>query len=615
MHILAPWWLSLFLPLAGLLILLYLLKLRRRNYVVPSIFLWEQALQDLQANAPLQKLRKNLLLLIQLIVLLLVVLALMRPAMQWRQAGGHDVVLVIDTSASMRSTDVLPSRFAAAKRAAQRTVEALGARDRMMIVAAGGGTRPLTTFTNDKRQLREALDALQVTDTRADLRDAIELAAGRRKTGTPPEIVIYSDGAVPPVQLPADFTQSINFQRIGKRCDNVGIVMMSMRRRMTRQGDFEGLVGIKNFSDVPKTFTLELALDGRLLDARDITLPAKGSRTEVLSRLPKVSGVLSARIDLRDDLLVDNEGRLILPKVDPAPVALATTGNQFLLTALNLDPTLDITAYTAPPTTLARGAVLVADMVPVASLPAGVSALMIGQPMPSLPITVLKTVDSPTIVDWNRHHPAMAYVNLSEVHIGKAQVLRLTGGAEPLIETEAGPIAAAVEQGGRRIVYLGWDLHRSDFPLNTAFPIFMANCMNWLSGERQRAQAVNVRTGDLVRLPMPPEAKIARLQMPDGRREQLEVKGNTLALDQVRQAGLYKLTGEGINQQFAANLFDAGESQLTPRSLQLTTGTGGSREVRARRSIPTEKELWRTLMLLALLLLCAEWWIFHRRIG
>jgi hypothetical protein len=615
MHILAPWWLLLFLPLAGLLILLYLLKLRRRNYVVPSIFLWEQALQDLQANAPLQKLRKNLLLLIQLIVLLLVVLAMMRPAMQWRQAGGRDVVLVIDTSASMRSTDVLPNRFTAAKRAAQRTIEALGARDRMMIVAVGGGTRPLTTFTNDKRKLREALNALQVTDTRADLRGALELAAGRRKTGTPPEVIIFSDGAVPPVQLPADFSLPVNFQRIGKRSDNVGIVMMSMRRRMTRQGDFEGLIGIRNFSDVKQTFTLELALDGRLLDAREISLPAKGSRTEVLSKLPSVSGVLSAKLDLRDDLPVDNEASLILPKVDPVPVALATTGNQFLQTALSLDPTLEVTEYSVAPIALARGAVLVADLVPVTSIPDGVSALIIGQAAASLPITVQKTVDNPTIVDWNRRHPAMAYVDPSELHIGTAQVLRLAGGAVPLIETDAGPIAAAVEQGGRRFVYLGWDLHRSDFPLNTAFPIFIANCMNWLSGERQRAQAVNVRTGDLVRLPLPPEVKTARLKLPDGRREQFEVKGNVLAFDRVRLAGLYQLTGEGIDQQFTANLFDAEESQLTPRNLQLATGRGGTREVRARGTMQTEKELWRILVLLALLLLCVEWWIFHRRIG
>ncbi|MHB0937367.1 MAG: vWA domain-containing protein [Armatimonadota bacterium] len=618
MHILSPWWLLLFLPLAGLLILLYLLKLRRRNHVVPSIFLWEQALQDLQANAPLQKLRKNLLLLVQLIILLFVVLALMRPAMQWRQASGRNVVLIMDVSASMRATDVLPNRFGVAKRAAQRAVEALGMHDRMMIVAVGGGVRQLTTFTNDKRQLRDALNALQVTDARADLRQAIDLAAGltgRKRGSTPPEIMIFSDGAVPPVQLPSGSKLNVNFQRVGKRGDNVGIVMMSMRRRMTRQGDFEGLIGIRNFSDVKKTFTLELSLNGRLLDARDVTLPAKGNRTEVLSQLPSDSGVLGAKIDLRDDLAVDNAASLILPKVDPVPVALATTGNQFLLTALGLDPTLEISEFSTAPATLARGSVLVADMVPVAQVPAGASALIIGQTSASLPITVKGTVEYPTIVDWNRRHPAMAYVDLSEAHISKAQVLRLSGGAEPLIETDAGPVAAAVEKNGQRFIYLGWDLHRSDFPLNASFPIFMANAMNWLSGERQRAQAVNVRTGEMVRLPMPAEAKDVRLKLPDGRRDALEVKGSTLSIDRVRQAGLYTLSGKGFEQQFTANLFDADESQLTPRNLVLTSSQGQQREVRARGSVHTQKEIWRTLALLALILLCVEWWIFHRRIG
>lgn len=617
MHFLTPWWWLLLLPLAGLLILLYLLKLRRRNHVVPSIFLWEQALQDLQANAPLQKLRKNLLLFVQLLVLLLVVFALTRPAMQWRQANGRSVVLVIDVSASMRSTDVSPNRFEAAKRAAQRAVESLGMRDKMMIVAVGGGTRPLTTFTNDKRQLRDALSALQVTDTRADLRGAIDLAAGitgNKKGITPPEVLILSDGAVPLVQLPANFQLPV-FQRFGKRCDNVAIVMMSVRRRVSQQGGLEGMIGIKNFSSKAKSMTLELSLDGQLLDARDISVDGNGTRTEMLPSLPKDSGVLSAKLDVNDDLAADNTANLILPKVDPVEVTLASTGNLFLKTALTLDPTLDVVEQSTAPATLPPGAVLVADQVPVTRLPAGAAALLIGSPSPAAPCNIGEEVDNPQIVDWNRHHPLMAHLNLAGIRIGKAHILTPRDGAESLIETNAGPIAIAQEKNGQRIVYVGWDLHQSDFPLNAAFPIFIGNCMNWLSGERQRAQAVNARTGDMVRFALPPELRTVKLTTPDGKHEQLEVKDSSLTLDQVRLAGVYRLTAKNYSMQFTANLFDAAESQLAPKNLQMVSGEGHTSEVAARGAMQTERELWRTLALLAIFLLCAEWWIFHKRIG
>src|ERR1043166_665256 len=127
----------LWLPLiAGLIVLMYILKLRRKDVVVSSTFLWRQVIRDVQANAPFQKLRKNLLLFLQLLAALLLVLALTRPFWRGKGIGGGGGVIVVDTSGSMAATDVGPSRLDEAKREASKIVREMRPADQMLVISA-----------------------------------------------------------------------------------------------------------------------------------------------------------------------------------------------------------------------------------------------------------------------------------------------------------------------------------------------------------------------------------------------------------------------------------------------------------------------------------------------
>ncbi|MBX7253364.1 MAG: VWA domain-containing protein, partial [Candidatus Promineofilum sp.] len=129
MALLAPAALALAL-LAVPILLLYMLRLRRREQPVSSTWLWRELVRDRAANAPWQRLRRNLLLFLQLLILAALVLALARPALRRPGLGGNLIVL-LDASASMRASDGRPTRFDDARAAVERLISSLSGDDRL----------------------------------------------------------------------------------------------------------------------------------------------------------------------------------------------------------------------------------------------------------------------------------------------------------------------------------------------------------------------------------------------------------------------------------------------------------------------------------------------------
>ena len=74
--------------LGGLIVLMYLLKLKRKPEEFSSTLLWMKSMEDLTANAPFQKLRQNLLMYLQIALLILIALSLARPTMWLSRRSG-----------------------------------------------------------------------------------------------------------------------------------------------------------------------------------------------------------------------------------------------------------------------------------------------------------------------------------------------------------------------------------------------------------------------------------------------------------------------------------------------------------------------------------------------
>ncbi|MGD8603058.1 MAG: BatA domain-containing protein, partial [Anaerolineales bacterium] len=77
--------------LLPVIIAMYLLKLRRSEQEVASLYLWQRMVQDIEANAPWQKLKSNLLLFLQLLIVAALILALARP-FTWGEGSIGDLL-------------------------------------------------------------------------------------------------------------------------------------------------------------------------------------------------------------------------------------------------------------------------------------------------------------------------------------------------------------------------------------------------------------------------------------------------------------------------------------------------------------------------------------------
>src|SRR5580765_7965528 len=157
-------------------VLFYLLKRKRVVKLVSSTILWQQFLSETQASAPFQKLKKNWLLILQLLLLALVVLALTRPFFATKAQPAELRVVILDASASMQAKDESPSRFERARAEALKWVDSLKENDRMVILQAAANTEVRQSATSDKASLRRALQGCASSDSPTRLVPALQMA-------------------------------------------------------------------------------------------------------------------------------------------------------------------------------------------------------------------------------------------------------------------------------------------------------------------------------------------------------------------------------------------------------------------------------------------------------
>jgi Ca-activated chloride channel family protein len=618
MQFLAPtgfWLAALALPI----ILLYMLRLRRKQVQVSSTFLWEQLLREQQANAPWQRLKRNLLLLLQLLILAALIFAIVRPAIPVPAITTGSVIVLLDASASMNATDVDPSRFESARRSVNTLIDGLSPASSMTLILVGHTAEILASSETDKAALRLLLNDTQASQGRADWDGAFALAAGAARGGEATStIVVISDGGLPQAGLPA-LPGDVQYLPVGESNENLAITALALRRGADGP---ELFAEVTNFGDTEKAVLLSFDFGGSLFDARQLTIPPRASESLTLASLQNVPGVYRAHLTSLqtntppDSLPMDDTAFAVYQTNTVRRVLLVSRGNLFLEQVLASLP--NVQAFRALPDESGDMQIpeepfdlYVFDGLAPQELPAG--NLLFIQPTSNPLFDVGAPFEEIGHVQVNEH-VLTRYVDWTNVHVLKAHTTSLPDWADALIETEQGPLVLAGETNGQRVAAITFDLRESDLPLQVTFPILFSNLINYLVPPSAFDASESLQPGDSLQILPPPTVEQIVVVSPSNETHPLAREAGSVTFDRTDEPGFYAVNFLSADttavEYFAVNLFDPLESDIQPReAIQI-----GSASVKPAVSGQAgQRELWSWLAALALIVLMIEWQVYHRR--
>jgi Mg-chelatase subunit ChlD len=596
-------------------ILFHLLKIRRQQAVVSSTLLWADSLRDLEASAPFRRLKPNLLLLLQILAILLLALALAKPVRTVLARGYERNILILDVSASMQVRDLPGARFTAAKHAALAEIEALQPGQQAMLIASGHEARVVVPFTEEKRALRQAAQALEALDVEGRLTDALRLAQANLLQGGRPAVVqVFTDGAFDTPEVPDLQGAALRWHRFAQRSRNIGITAFETRKAYFGAFDYQAFLSVANYSAETQTFDLTLTLDGQPLKAERVSLSPEVKRSFVIPFTHDRGGVLRAEIHAEDDLAADNRALAVIPPPRPLRTLLVSSGNAFLEKALAADAQVQVETGTVE--SLGKAAeydAVILDNVPVKSVPPG-RYLLINTLPEGIPLELLGRLEEPPIIDWDRGHPAMRYLDLSKAAIQEAMRVRPQGSGRALVESNLTPLVYAVDERGMKAVFVGFDLYRTDFPLRVAFPLFVSNILRWLQPRTLEDAGLQLRTGQPLTASLPAGVRQATLTDAGGKTHLLQADADgKVGFVETTRAGIYTLKAGPWEQRFAVNLLAEAESNVAPRAQTLVRDERTQETTEESAAFPSRKELWRIFAVLGLLLLVVEGLVYHRQ--
>lgn len=451
----------------GAVVLFYFFRKQYTEKTISSNLLWEQVLNEWQASPWLKKLQQNLLFWLQLLALLLLMLALVRPFWLENSLKGEHIIIIIDPSASMSADSGGKSRFEIAKEEMLGLAGKLNGQQ-VSLIQAGEKSEILLSREDDSNAIRRTIKKLELTYEHENMEKAILLAESL-SSGKDTALHIFSDSAAKKDFMKESAGLYTVVHNIGENAANVSLQSFGTAAAGDR---ISAVAVIENQSSENIETGVTVKSEEEVLFEQNVSLKAKEDITVQIKDLP-VKPYYEAAITISDGYSADNSAASIYtdpkPKVytmgDVNPFAVKgfqTIGAELLQT----DPSA-LKGLEMKGVVVAEGSTL--------------------SKLPELPMIFFNTsknrikLDEAITGDDDR---LLEYANFEKVYISSASAV-LKGEWETVLKSGDIPLIQKGMHNGQPIIIVNFDLADTDWPLLPGFPIFLYNSYQWLSQQSE----------------------------------------------------------------------------------------------------------------------------------
>jgi hypothetical protein len=329
---------------------------------------------------------------------------------------------------------------------------------------------------------------------------------------------------------------------------------------------------------------------------KKVTLGPEETYQDVFDLTPFDGGGIRAAVESKNDAFaIDDVAFAYLPVKRRTRTLLVTRNNNYLQTVLKLDSFVDLSIvdpanYKDSPNVDAY----IFDRFAPNELPSH-PALIIGAPQAAWLRPAQGMIQKPQITTWAEGHPVMQFVSVHDLSIERAAQIDASN-LTVIAASNQTPLIVASDRP--RWIMTTFDLQSSDFPFHVGFPVFIDNALAWLS----RDQLALREEPGTIEVPL----ANAQIRTIDDKPVPSQQQLNKTVFD-ANEPGLYTASQGDTHIHVAVNLSNRNFSDVNRSVFRNDTSTLYEQHFLRR-------ELWFYMLAVAVILVAAEWYTYHRRI-